>query len=371
MHKKGFSENVRSTFYGICKHPGLNDRELSERLKIKQTTITAIRKRLRKSGTYRIVKVPAMHKLDYGMLSVGVVELLPPREKGKGEARRNLGRLATIFPDIIHLVADPLTLTYVAVSKGYPEARATALKLEAELRRQGLTSLGPAPGAGTMAATGSDWGRVEVHYFPFDRSYIFNFFDFDTVLRAIFEVKDKSRRRIEFEPMGLTATHLLKNKQKVLWGLVDNPESFDNIVARKVGLTRQTVAKQREVFERSGLVTTKTMVSPRNMGLSMAVCVRVRFDVDASVAKRRAAIEAIHSEVPVMFHSASDNEEAIMFLSDDFEEAQKDLECIVSRYMDHHMVGTPRVNFQAVQKTETVKDLDFGALVREMETISD
>ena len=72
-----------------------------------------------------------------------------------------------------------------------------------------------------------------------------------------------------------------------------------------------------------------------------------------------------------MFHTASDNEEAIMFLSDDFEQAQGDLERIMSRYMDLHMVGTPRVNFQAVQKSETVKDLDFGALVREMETINE
>ena len=60
----------KKVLYGIIKYPNVNDREIAQKLGIKQSTVAAIRKRLREESYYKIFAVPMLQNFGAEMMVV-------------------------------------------------------------------------------------------------------------------------------------------------------------------------------------------------------------------------------------------------------------------------------------------------------------
>ena len=64
------NKNERRVFYGMIRYPLLNDRELATKLKLKMTTVTAIKNRLKKNKYYSTIRVPVLKHLGTELFSI-------------------------------------------------------------------------------------------------------------------------------------------------------------------------------------------------------------------------------------------------------------------------------------------------------------
>jgi len=72
MRKKGseveqkliLTDREKVVLWGLCRWPLLNDEELSEKLKLKRSTLTAIKNRLRGKGWFSLIYIPNFRKLN-------------------------------------------------------------------------------------------------------------------------------------------------------------------------------------------------------------------------------------------------------------------------------------------------------------------
>src|SRR5512136_700682 len=113
MAKRGLTPNEKQVLYGLVRHPVLNDRELSELLDVKVSTVTAIRRRLRHAEYFTTRRVPMMHRLGW--------ELLKDR-----------------FPGLFHVVASSDHLSFLGFAHNYTAARREADDLRVSLDRAKL-----------------------------------------------------------------------------------------------------------------------------------------------------------------------------------------------------------------------------------------
>jgi hypothetical protein len=53
--------------WGLIKYPAFNDRETSDKIKMKLSTLTTIRYRLLDDKTYKMVNVPVVNRMNFEM----------------------------------------------------------------------------------------------------------------------------------------------------------------------------------------------------------------------------------------------------------------------------------------------------------------
>src|SRR3972149_3058237 len=98
--KRSLTPNERAVLHGLVSRPTLNDRELSETLSVKVSTVTAIRRRLRRVDFFVARRIPMMHRLGWEILVAGLCRLPVAREAdAAARMREALGsKHPTLFP---------------------------------------------------------------------------------------------------------------------------------------------------------------------------------------------------------------------------------------------------------------------------------
>jgi hypothetical protein len=105
MAKPDLSDNEKRTLLGIVKFPTLNDRQLSETIAIKMSTVTAIKNRLKDMGYFMSVRVPKLQNLGAEMLSIAYAHTDP---SVKEAVQLDVGRtLLEGFDELFYIGAGP------------------------------------------------------------------------------------------------------------------------------------------------------------------------------------------------------------------------------------------------------------------------
>ena len=73
------NKNEKLVLYGLVKYPLFNDRELAEKIKLKMTTVTAIKNRLKKNGYYYTVRIPVLQNLGCELLMASLLSFNPTK----------------------------------------------------------------------------------------------------------------------------------------------------------------------------------------------------------------------------------------------------------------------------------------------------
>lgn len=252
MQREYLTEKEHRTLRGLITYPSLNDRKLASKLKLKLSTVTAIRRRLDEKGYYQSVNVPNLYRLGFELISVEFGEL---SQTVSDKTMKNVLKKALLKdPNVIYALADRSHFLILSVMKNYTEAKCHHEDLHILLNEKGMFE-----------------GEVlEQVIFSFEISKFLNFFNYIPLLNYI---DGTETTEIMPQPFDVTKSRakLTKKERALLYGLVKFPTESDNNLANRYKVARQTVSSIRKKFEREGLISTTRILDPELLECDLIV----------------------------------------------------------------------------------------------------
>lgn len=347
MAKRGLTGNETQVLYGLIRHPTLNDRELSELLGVKVSTVTAIRRRLRRAEYFVTRRVPMMHRLGWEVLAGGCARL------DIAQGSQAASRLREVFkdriPDVFHAAVSSDHFTFLAAAPSYTALRRDIDELRLLLDRTKLM------GDGDLASV----------VFPMSLCVVPTFFDFSHALALSFDIDERISFRPEFAKQG--DVDLSRKETEVLKGLVRFPELSDKGLAQKVKVSRQAVSKMRREFEEDGVLRTVRIPGLRALGFEIYVTTFAHFTPSANVKVRSEAIEKILRLTPTFFLATSDMDAVLLGAARSYEQFST-LRATISKYHEERgfLLGDPNTCLALTANLEILRNCDFGPLVGQL-----
>jgi DNA-binding MarR family transcriptional regulator len=338
-----YTKAEKKVLYGLVKHPTLNDRELSEKIGVKPSTTTAIRRRLRKAEVFSTKRVPMADKLGYELLGIFCGKMGPgirdPIKKKFLEAIHNM-------PQIFYSIVSSESVFAIGYFKNFTEYRAFA---DAAWEQFGGSDV-IEPGMWSWAI------------FSFERARIAYFFDYGPPLKYVFEVKEKMRF---MEPVEDSSAVKLSRKEKVvLQGLVNLPESSDKEVAENIGASRQAVSAMKKRFEEMGVMRTLRVVNLQKVGYHLIAMAHNQFTPPATLEARRRDLVKIAEMVPQFLSIVSNPESILMACATNYEMYHSVRNKALRLYAEKgYLRDEPMMMLFPLSDTLTIKDFDFAGFM--------
>jgi DNA-binding MarR family transcriptional regulator len=261
MKKIELTKKEKLMLYGLAKYPQLTDKELSDKLDLRHSTVTSIRHRLKENEYLRKLIIPKIQSLGCEMLVVIYTHfspLIPLLERIE-----ITGKTIEVFDEIFLSVGEQDKGFSLSLSKDY----ATIGKIN-DIRTQ----------------TFGGRGLLEEEYpntvvFPFEISKIYRFFDFSPLLRSSLELDLETETGVENVEFRSTEDTALSDTEKnVYCMLVSYPELADNDIGREIGVSRHTVSRIRRKFEKNNLMSKITLPNFVKLGFEILAFYHIRFD---------------------------------------------------------------------------------------------
>ena len=345
MAKRGLTENEKRVLYGLVRHPVLNDRELLELLDVKVSTVTAIRRRLRRADYFVTRRIPMMNRLGWELLVAGHARL--DLAQGAQVLPRLREAIKDRFPGLFHVAASTDHLSFLGFARDYTAARSEVDELRQTLDR------------GKMLGEGD----VQLSAFPMSLSATPTFFDYSHALALAFEIEDRAAPRMDRAKVGDVA--LTRKETEVLKGLVRFPELSDKGLAGRVKVSRQAVSKMRREFEQEGFLRTARVPNLRLLGFELFITAFARFAPSSTMKTRAEAFERLLRASPT-FTLVTDESEAVVIGAARTYEQFTTLRGSLTKHFEErgHLLGDPAIYVGLTSTTEMLRSCDFAALVQ-------
>ncbi len=347
MSKRGLTSNEKRVLYGLVRHATLNDRELSEVMGVKVSTVTAIRRRLRRADYFVTRRIPMLHRLGWELLIAGHTRL------DLTQGGQALTRLRELLKDrvagLFHVAASSDHLSVLGFARDYTGARMDIDDLRLSLDHAKL--LGD--------------GDVTFSAFPMALSTAPAFFDYSHSLALLFDIEDRYAVRVDRAKTG--DVDLTRKEAEVLKGLVRFPEMSDKGLAARVKVSRQAVSKMRREFEAEGLVRTTRIPNLRLLGFDLYVCAFARFVPSSTMKGRADAVERLLRTAPVSFLVSDDAEVATVAAAKTYEQFTVLRATLTKHFQERGFLqGDPDVHVALTGATEILRNCEFGSLVQNL-----
>jgi len=343
--KRSLTPNERAVLHGLVSRPTLNDRELSETLSVKVSTVTAIRRRLRRVDFFVARRIPMMHRLGWEILVAGLCRLPVAREADAAARMREA--LGSKHPTFFHVIQAPDHFVFLAQAPTYTAFARDLEVFRASIQRAGL----------------SDGMALQTAVFPLALTCLVNFFDFGRILSQAFGFEDSRGIPTKVEKVG--DLELTRKEQDVLKGLVRFPEFSDKAVAAKIKASRQAVSKMRRDFHERGLLRTVRLPDLRALGFELVGAAFVRYPPQAGLKVRAAGIEKVARAAPLFFHAVSNSDAVMLGGIRTYEEVAK-LRASLGQFAEEQglAVAAPETAVGLASMTDIPRNCDFSAVVQ-------
>ncbi len=344
MAKRGLTANEKHVLYGLVHNPIMNDRELSELLGVKVSTVTAIRRRLRRAEYFVTRRLPMMHRLGWELLAGGHARI--DIAQSPRAAARLRDALKDRLPNLFHVTVSTDHFTFLAAAPNYTAFRKDADELRVLLEK--LMLLGD--------------GDVATSVFPMSLSVVPTFFDYSHALALAFGMEERISFKPEYAKHG--AVDLTRKETEVLKGLVRYPELSDKALAQKVKVSRQAVSKMRREFEDEGILRTVRIPSLRAMGFELYVTSFAHFTPSATVKARMEAIEQLLRIAPTLFLASSDEDAVLIGAAKSYEQ-YSGLRSTITKFHEERgfFMGDPSTYIALTSNLDILRNCEFAPLV--------
>ena len=255
------TEKENLTLYGLTRYPSYTDKEMSNKLGLKHSTVTSIRHRLKENGYYRTQRIPMLQNMGCEILVViytNFSPLIPLEERVK-----ITGKTIEVFDEIFYSVGEQ--------DKGF------SISMSSDISTIGRIN-------DIRTQTFGSRGLMEDQYpnlvvFPIDISKVYRFFDFSTLLRSNFKIEaPEDEIPLEEDHWKRNEISFSNTEKKVYFQLINNPESSDSEVADLMGISRHTVSKLRREFEQDNLIRKINIPDLGKLSFDIMAFYHIKFD---------------------------------------------------------------------------------------------
>jgi len=339
------SEKEKQVLYNLVKYPALNDRELSERIGMKISTLTSIKNRLRKGEYYRTIRIPHLSYIGYELLWVryGSYQTIEDPDdifKKEREIIQELG-LNTFYA-----VQDGHTFFSLNIARNYTQAQSQIRTVEKEFQARGYMD------------------RFNYIFLPFDLTINLFDVDYSLLLKNTFGIEDEWM----FTLPGIldttsTLKDLRKNDIRILHNLIRNPELPDTAIANEINTTRQAVSRLRKKFEKEGVIRTVRVPNIKNLGYELMVFSHQAHSPNLVNRDLVGDIEAYIDTIPLVYVNSTDLESFGLSIFTDFYEFQHMKETLISKILRAGFISkAPEFLLFSIPNLRIISDLDFSRL---------
>jgi|GEM_PF-3151530 len=288
MRRKDVLTNKeKHALYYLVKYPVETDKALTEITKLKLSTVTAIRRRLRRIELYRGVNTALLTNLGAELLTVSY-GTLNRISKGVG-----VDFYKNVDLNAFYMCTDEICDLAISFEKNYTGARKTMDNFLAQVHQKGLSS--------------DNWHTA---VFPAESTYLLNFFDYSPVIRYLFNLDVRASER-KIQPTLLRtesgSMEFTKKERIGFTGLLMVPEGTDVDVSAKTKLSRQAVASMRRRFADKVLLP-RRVINLGKLGLEILVLTHDKLDLGISLEEKVDRAKEAISDLPVFFGVISNSD---------------------------------------------------------------
>jgi len=251
MSSSKFTSNMKRVLRALCLRPWANDRQISETEKIKMSTVTACKNRLKRALIYKKTYLPAYHRLGYPLVSFSQLkDDRPPDAVLKALSKYQAVRVNENDKTLVsYMATDPFNTFVMSHHRDF-----TAFKAFENVFGQDMS-----------------WSHEVCTMEGATKVVDFNYTNI--VNRQFFPDRSEA-----FRPMTMNTIPLNFHKieKKVFDGLLDHQGEVLNTVASKIGLTRQTVVKMMGRFKKDGTLEKNTVVDLGRLGMQFQSIIKFK-----------------------------------------------------------------------------------------------
>jgi len=245
------SAKEKQVFQGLVEYPLDNDGQLSSKLKIKRSTITAIRNKLKKQEFYNTYVIPNFQSINCELLTVIYGKF---SSHIKGESDKFIKELEN-SPEQIYTAITNTDIVSICISKNL-----------ANIKKH-LDNL--------MSKHKKSVSDIRVVYFPFEMNEFVKLFEFSPLVSNILKLRSKEKK-IRQVNMG---DRTLNSKEKIiLYALVKYSELNDTEIAKKVSLSRPNISQTKQKLINEGFIKIVNVPSYHKIGSELLVLDHTLFD---------------------------------------------------------------------------------------------
>jgi len=349
MKKPELTKKEEVMLYGLVRYPNLTDKQLSEKLNLKHSTVTSIRHRLRKNEYFRKLMIPRLQNMGCQMLVAIYTNFSPliPLE----ERVEITGETIEVFDEIFFSVGEQDKGFSLSLSQDY----ATIGRIN-DIRTQ----------------TFGGRGLLEEEYpnmvvFPFDISKVYRFFDFAPLLKSCYKLNlDEESQVVGYAFQHSENVVLSDSEKNVYCMMVSYPEMSDSDIGNEIGVSRHTVSRLRRRFEDGNLVRKISLPNLQRLGFEILAFYHIQYDPcnPPNMDNDEAAI--LMSDSTVFF--ASRRFEGVMIsIYTDYDDYKSDMMKIMQILKENHWIAEdPKIKTYGLNTMVFIKDFRFAPITHKI-----
>ncbi len=290
--------NEKLVFYGIIKYPYLTDQQLSNKIRIKRSTVTAIRNKLRKKGFFSVHNLPNFKLLEKtAILTVVLCKFnLDLERKVRAKVIQKLINLS----ELVYNYTTDEQICCIFISQDYTEIKKALDPILLYYEEKNIIKK----------------DRLLIH-FPFEISkLIINFSD---LLKDLFEINIESEEK-EKDIGNIKIKKLSKKEKIIFYALTKWPDTTDSELSKRICISRPTIsATRRFLFENSYL---KTVIHPdlTKLGYELLMLDYSVFKPSLKKEEKENEIKSIASQLQTVFLMLSNTDFAALNLFKNYED---------------------------------------------------
>ena len=342
------TDKERTVYCSLIKYPTSNDRELSEITGINLSTVTAIRRRLESLKFFHKFRIPMVQYIGAELLTIayGEMDNTVPRE-----TRNQLcDEYAASHDNVFLFFSSEDFAVQFSICRNYTDVKRDVDDLQHFLSKN-------------KVLTSKPWQYV---MFPFEVSSLINYFDFSYALshlicKSPYKIPEIDLKYQRYEQRILT------NKENIaLSGLVMNPETPDNAIAEKVGVSRQTLSNMRQRFHDEGLIYEINIPNLKMLD-GILVFSHILFNPDCMLEDRKTGIKLVLECSPAVFLVSGSFESAMIHLVPDYDEFNSLKNKLISYYASKKFLrGEGNIHLLPIKSLVIHKDFNFEGILKNL-----
>jgi len=276
------NDNEKKVLHGMLEKPLYNDIELSKKLKIKRSTVTAIKNKLKRENYYSELRIPNLSILGCELLTFIHAKLnssahMPVETAAMMNELTNAG-------DQVYLAATDNDLAGFSISWNLTGFKKGVSRIFSEYEKFGL------------------FNDAKFFYFPFEMAKLEKLFDYSSFVGKLLDIKEAASTG---QAAG-AKRHLTKKEKIIFYSLVKFNQLNDTELAKKTGLPRPSISQTRRKLLRSGLLKIVNVPNLLQLRCELMVFNQINLDSGMSSGEREKAMEHFKS-IPANFFVVSED----------------------------------------------------------------
>ena len=343
------SKNEKVILWGLVRYPMLNDRQLSDKIRVRMSTLNAIKNKMKRMGLIYDRIVPNVEIMDYEILSVTWTTLSRPIKKNS-----DIESLENLFKDHPHTNTSMVfgdTLFFLSLYKNYTGYKISENNILERLKKLGLFIE----------------GRIHSTLYPIEISSLPKNFDYTSVLERAFGIKPVKDPEGKDPKMLMVKAkekihHLSKKEKVILKGILEAPDLPDNRIASMLDTTRQAVARHKKELLELGVIKKTRVIDYGKLGFNILCLVEGFYEKIEGVDENGPDLEKLH--LPSFFAVYGGSETTSLSLFTDFEQFTQSREKYTEALKDYCQIKSePSINLFSPADTITIKHQEYLPLI--------